>query len=217
MARRRAPRSPDGAHAEFTAGADGPSRPLRADARRNRERVLGAARDAFAALGPEAPLDEIARRAGVGAGTIYRHFPTKEALLEAVLFGRLQRLTDEARVLSRAPDAGRAFFDFAERMVEEGAAKGDLVEALAGAGIEPRVAGSLIAKELRAAVGELVRCAQQTGAVRPDVSTADVLAVLSGASLGMRHHRATDSEPPGRVLAVVCDGLRPNRDQQVGP
>jgi AcrR family transcriptional regulator len=79
-------------------------RPLRADARRNRERILGAATAAFAADGLSVPLDEIARRAGVGPGTLYRHFPAKEALWEAVLHDRLERLADEAEALYRATD-----------------------------------------------------------------------------------------------------------------
>ena len=77
-------------------------RPLRADARRNRERILAAATAAFAADGLSVPLDEIARRAGVGPGTLYRHFPAKETLWEAVLHDRLQRLADEAEALHRA-------------------------------------------------------------------------------------------------------------------
>ena len=79
-------------------------RPLRADARRNRERILAAATAAFAADGLSVPLDEIARRAGVGPGTLYRHFPAKEALWEAVLHSRLERLADEAESLVRACD-----------------------------------------------------------------------------------------------------------------
>lgn len=72
-------------------------RPLRADARRNRERVLAAAQEAFAAEGISVPLDEIARRAGVGAGTVYRHFPTKEALFAAAIVDRVDRMTGRAR------------------------------------------------------------------------------------------------------------------------
>ena len=77
-------------------------RPLRADARRNRERILAAATAAFAAEGLSVPLDEIARRAGVGPGTLYRHFPAKETLWEAVLHDRLRRLADEAEALHDA-------------------------------------------------------------------------------------------------------------------
>jgi AcrR family transcriptional regulator len=83
-------------------------RPLRADARRNRERILAAATAAFAAEGLSVPLDEIARQAGVGPGTLYRHFPAKEALWEAVLLDRLERLADEAEELHRATDSSAA-------------------------------------------------------------------------------------------------------------
>src|ERR1700722_14720405 len=84
------------------------ARPLRADARRNRDRVLEAARAAFGAEGSGVSLDEIARRAGVGAGTVYRHFATKEALFEEVVFDRIEQLVEEARVLSDEPDPGLA-------------------------------------------------------------------------------------------------------------
>src|ERR1700728_3738805 len=121
-----------------TAADDGsptpPMRPLRADARRNRDRVLDAARAAFGAEGSDASLDEIARRAGVGAGTVYRHFPTKEALFEAVVIDRMGELIQEAQALLVDPDPGRAFASFVERLGREGALKRDLVEALANDG-----------------------------------------------------------------------------------
>src|SRR3954447_4416845 len=81
----------------------------RADARRNRQRVLEAAESAFAGEGISVPIDEIARRAGVGAGTVYRHFPTKDALLHAILAIRVERMTEEAHAAARAPDPGAAF------------------------------------------------------------------------------------------------------------
>ena len=99
------------------------TRPLRADARRNRDRVLEAALAAFGTEGSDVSLDEIARRAGVGAGTVYRHFPTKEALFEAVVFDRIGELVEEARALLDDPDPGRAFSSFAERLACEGALK----------------------------------------------------------------------------------------------
>jgi AcrR family transcriptional regulator len=87
-------------------------KPLRADARRNREKVLAAARAVFAEQGVDAQMDDVARRADVGVGTVYRHFATKEVLLEAVVSGRLAQLTDEARALVDAADPAEAFFDF---------------------------------------------------------------------------------------------------------
>src|SRR5271155_5745707 len=124
------------------------TRPLRADARRNRDRVLEAARAAFGAEGSDVSLDEIARRAGVGAGTVYRHFPTKEALFEAVVLDRIRELVGEARALSDVPDPGRAFSSFVERLAREGARKRDLVEALAYDGIHLRLAEAPIVRAL---------------------------------------------------------------------
>ena len=91
-------------------GATPGPRRLRADARRNRQRVLDAATAAFATEGVAVPVDEIARRAGVGAGTVYRHFPTKEALVEAIVLSRVEWLIGEARVLAGTDDPGTAFF-----------------------------------------------------------------------------------------------------------
>jgi len=95
------------------------ARPLRADAARNREKVLRAARDAFAESGYGVPLDEIATRAGVGPGTVYRHFPTKEALFEAVVTVRVQDLVADARARADASDPGGAFFGFLARITAE--------------------------------------------------------------------------------------------------
>ena len=181
------------------------SRPLRADARRNRERVLEAARSAFAAEGLSVPLDEIARRAGVGPGTLYRHFPAKEALLEAVMHDRMQRLVDDARALGDAADPGSAFFGFVDRLVAEARPKRDLCEALASAGVD--ITGTLAstAADLRAEIGHLLTRAQQTGAVRADVTVADLMALLSGILFAMRPGTQADA---ARTVAVLRDGLR---------
>lgn len=93
--------------------------PLRADARRNRQRILDAARAAFAEAGRAVPLDEIAARAGVGPGTVYRHFPTKEALFQAVVAERVGDLVAEAQRLAGANDPGAAFFAFLSRLGAE--------------------------------------------------------------------------------------------------
>src|SRR5260370_4133101 len=97
---------------EYTERASGLStetpRAMRADARRNRARVLEVAQAVFATEGLAVPIDEIARRAGVGAGTVYRHFPTKEALFEAIVISRVERLTEEGGSLASAEDPGPA-------------------------------------------------------------------------------------------------------------
>src|SRR5690349_10991534 len=133
-----------------------PAKPLRADAARNRARVLETAYETFAAEGLSVPLDEIARRAGVGAGTVYRHFPTKEALFEAVILDRITRFVDVARDLAADGDPGEAFFGFLHRLVVGASASKALVDALAGA---PLATADLIMaakQELSAAGGELL-------------------------------------------------------------
>jgi AcrR family transcriptional regulator len=185
-------------------------RPLRADAQRNRDKVLRAAQDAFAATGYGVPLDEIAAMAGVGPGTVYRHFPSKEELFEAVVTARLRDLIAAARGLANDPDPGQAFFDFLSRFRQEAAAKRDLPDAIA-------IPGSL-QDELHAALDVLLRRAQQAGAVRADITTQDLTALLKGLL------RTINDRPPGigdegradRLLTVVTDGLR-RRDDQAGP
>jgi AcrR family transcriptional regulator len=187
-------------------------RPLRADARRNRDRLLQTAKSAFAEEGLSVPLDEIARRAGVGPGTLYRHFPTKEALFEAVVHERLRQLLDEARSLRGSADAGTALFGFIGRLVAEAAAKQDLVDALAGAGVEVRTTVAATAADLRAEIGGLLVRAQTSGAIREDVGIADLMALLSGLLLALRAP-SNDAANPERALAVLCDGLRAHLDR----
>jgi AcrR family transcriptional regulator len=191
-------------------GVESQGRPQRADARRNRERVLEAARVAFGAEGSDVSLDEIARRAGVGAGTVYRHFATKEALFEAVVFDRMGKLVEEARALSVDPDPGCAFSSFVERLGREGALKRDLVEALANDGITLRLGEAPVVHDLIDALAGLLRRAQQAGAVRSDVGVDDVVALLTGAAYAIYHARA-DDEQTGRLLAIMYDGLRADR------
>src|ERR1700680_1105959 len=94
------------------------ARPLRADAQRNRARLLDVAEVVFASKGIAASTEEIAREAGVGIGTVFRHFPTKEALLEAVFVRRLEQLAAHADALADAYDPGAAFFTFFSHVVE---------------------------------------------------------------------------------------------------
>ncbi len=181
-------------------------RPLRADARRNRTRILDAAETVFASEGIEAPVDLIAEKAGVGVGTLYRHFPTKEKLCEAILLDRLASLTADACALADAADAPGAFFGFLEHVVEEGAAKRDLLVAVTGTGVEFEQAAAGVKDELRHAVDVLLRRAQEAGAVRTDV-TADTVVMLVGATCQASGHAGSTS--PGALLSIVCDGLRP--------
>ena len=182
-----------------------PDRPLRADARHNREKILRAAREMFAESGYDVPLDDIAARAGVGPGTVYRHFPAKDALFHAVVAARIEDLIDDAQARARADDPGSAFFGFLARLGEEAAAKRDLPDAIA-------VAGSL-QDALNAALDVLLRRAQESGAVRADIAAADLIVLLKGMLTSVRDASPGASDPAlrGRVLAVLTDGLRPTR------
>src|SRR5690606_32524481 len=124
---------------------------------------------AFAEEGASVPLDEIARRAGVGAGTVYRHFPTKEALFEAVIRHRVEELLDDARARADADDPGEAFFGFLAELADGVAAKRDLTDALAaqGAGVDATV--STTTGAMHEALDVLLRRAQEAGDVRTDV------------------------------------------------
>jgi AcrR family transcriptional regulator len=178
-------------------------RSLRADAQRNREKVLQAAREAFAARGYGVPLDEIAALAGVGPGTVYRHFPSKEALFAAVISARVDDLLDDARERGYAADPGAAFFGFLGRVGQEAAAKRDLPDAIA-------VDGAL-QDAMRDAVGGLLHRAQQAGAVRPDVTMSDLFMLLKGLMRSLQDvpQGAAGDAQRDRVIAVVMDGLRP--------
>jgi AcrR family transcriptional regulator len=182
-------------------------RPLRADARRNRALLLEAAERVVAARGVSASTEEVARAAGVGVGTLFRHFPTKEALLEAVYRARLGRLAEQARELATAADAGAAFFDFFRRVVAQSTSKVAIADALAEVGIDVRTSAAEAGHDLSDALTTLLVRAQHAHAVRPDIGIADLMAVLVGASRAVEH-AATD-DVRGRLIDIVLDGLRP--------
>jgi AcrR family transcriptional regulator len=189
--------------------------PRRADALRNRDRLLDAADAVFAAHGPSVSTEEIARRAGVGIGTLFRHYASKEALFEAVLARRLHRLADEIEALAENERADNAFFAAFSRAVAEAPGKLVLTDALAAGGVE--LGGGVVDARgrLRQAFTLLLRRAQQAGAVRADVGVDEVFALLVGAS------RATaqsvfERGVLDRALVVVLDGLRPTRRRSPG-
>lgn len=179
-------------------------RPPRTDALRNREKVLRAARDAFAESGYGVPLDEIAARAGVGPGTVYRHFPSKEDLFEAVVTTRVRDLIDDAHSRYGDADPGQAFFGFLGRIRQEAAAKRDMPEAIA-------IAGPL-QEDLHTALDALLSRAQQAGAVRAEITTSDIVILLKGLlrSINDAPSGAASQALADRLLTVVADGLRPH-------
>ena len=188
-------------------------RPLRADARRNRDQLLQVAAEAFAADGLQVPLDEIARRAGLGPGTLYRHFPTKEALVEAVVHERLRALLDDARARASSAEPGAALSGFMDRLVDEARAKQDLVDALARAEVDIAAGVSETAADIRDAIGVLLARAQRAGAVRRDIGTAELMGLLSGLMSAVRAPSARQADPE-LMLAVLRAGLA---SDNVGP
>jgi AcrR family transcriptional regulator len=182
-----------------------PARPLRADAARNRARVLEVAYETFAAEGLAVPIDEIARRAGVGAGTVYRHFPTKEDLYRAVIEDRINHIVDDARALLVDADPGEALFTFLRSMVLQwGATDRGLAEALAGLGIDVKDAVPEAEEAFLGLLGGLLRAAQKSGTVRQDVEVPDVKALMVGAQ-AIQTYNADAAE---RLTEVILDGLR---------
>lgn len=186
-----------------------PARPLRADAVRNRARVLDAARASFAAEGLAVPLDTIARRAGVGAGTVYRHFPTKEALFEAVIADQLAALASDAEARAAGDgDPGEQFFEFFAALLDDGTRKADLADALTSAGVGLQQETLASAARLQAALATLLERAQRAGAVRPDLDTMDLHALAAGALAAERKRASGPGGEPGKLVRILSDGLR---------
>jgi AcrR family transcriptional regulator len=177
---------------------------LRADARRNRARLLEVADQVFVEQGVGASTEEVARAAGVGIGTVFRHFPTKQALLAAVLAARLERLAAEAEALAAEPDPGAALDRLIRLVVGNAPAKNAYADALGGdiPGLTGEVGG-----RLRAALAALLERAQAAGAVRAELRPADLKALLIGASRAVED--TADADAKERVLRVVLAGLRP--------
>jgi AcrR family transcriptional regulator len=178
---------------------------LRADARRNRERLLVVADEVFAARGIGASTEDVARAAGVGIGTVFRHFPTKESLLAAVLVLRLQHMTERADRLSSSSDPGAAFASFFREIVDDARTKLTLSEALASAGVDLTRSAADTKNAFNAALERLLSRAQQAGAVRTDVGLPELLALIVGASRAAQ--QLGDPALQQRTVQILLDGL----------
>ncbi|XVV10232.1 TetR/AcrR family transcriptional regulator [Actinoplanes sp. CA-131856] len=182
-------------------------RPLRADAARNRSALLAAAAEEFAAHGLDASVADIARRAGIGKGTVFRHFPTKDDLLAAVVLDRVDDLAALAQRLTTATDPGAALLEFME------AAAGrqqqlDLSFLRESGEVNARLTSAR--ERLFAAIIALVARAQEAGAVRPDIDGMDVILLMCAPN----HVVSFVPNPPPdlwrRYLGIIFDGLRPD-------
>ena len=189
---------------------DGILRPLRADARRNRARVLEAAEEVLSVEGLAVPVDVVARRAGLGVGTVYRHFPTKEALFEAIVVARLEALVERADELSTAGDPGQALFTFVSELVELAVKKKDLMDELARAGVKSEELIAGIKERLEHSFEVLLQRAQAAGTVRQDINRADVSALVMGTCLAANQQGCRESTQ--RLVSVLCDGFRAQSD-----
>lgn len=181
-------------------------RPLRADARRNRAKVLEAAEEVFAAEGLAVPIDEVARRAGVGVGTVYRHFPTKEALFEAIVVARIEALIERIEELSTADDPGAALFTFISELVDLAVKKKDLTDELARAGVSSEDLIEGVKERLEHGFDVLLERAQAAGAVRGDINRTDMTALVMGTCMAANQHGCAESTQ--RLVGVLCDGFR---------
>jgi AcrR family transcriptional regulator len=196
------------AMAKISVPPEAAERPLRADARRNREKVMAAARTAFAEHGSDAQMDDVARRAEVGVGTVYRHFPTKEALFVALLEDTFARIAERARDSLEQDDPWDAFVGLMWDAGESLAGDRALAEAMQADLTNEPCPGQLELGEITAA---LIKRAQAAGSMRDDAILEDIPLVLCGIGAAtIRKHPAPEAWR--RHLAIVLDGLRAQPD-----
>jgi AcrR family transcriptional regulator len=182
-----------------------PQRPMRADARRNYDRLLAEARGVFTEQGAEAPLEEIARRAGVGIGTLYRHFPTRETLMEAVYRDQVEALAQQAYDLAATAPADEALMRWLRAVADQTASRRGLMAALkAVLDLRSGLFDACHAR-MRGAAETLLEQGRQAGTVRPDVTSMELLRLSHGIAV------ATETWPEGydRLITIMMNGLRP--------
>jgi AcrR family transcriptional regulator len=198
-----------GARAGLAGGHDAEAAPLRRDAQRNRERILSAAREVFADEGLETSLEHIARRAGVGIGTLYRRFPDREMLVDALFEDQLQQLVALGQDAVRDEDAWRGLVQFLERMLSMQVADRGLKDLVTNR-THGRERIQLLRDRLGPLVDRLCTRAQQQGSLRADVSAEDmpVIAAMIGSAIDMT---AVAPNAWKRYLHLVLDGLASRR------
>lgn len=183
-----------------------PDKPLRADAQRNRDKLLAAASDAFAECGTDVSLEAVAKRAGVGIGTLYRHFPTRDALIEAAYRAEVEHLAQAAPELLAEHPSDEALALWLDRFVEYAAAKRGMLEALRSlsAGREDFFAGTRV--QIVGALTTLLDAAHAAGTIRDDVEPGDIMRA-TGAIWAMNDDEDWQANAR-KLLALLMDGLR---------
>lgn len=178
-----------------------------AEARRNRQNLIAAATRAFASGDEQVPLEAIAKDAGVGIGTLYRHFPKREALVEAVYEDQVERLGASARELLAQHPPAQAFRAWMTVFIDWAATKHGMIDTLRALMSSGRIEHGQMRAQLIAVVSLFLNAGDVAGDLRPDVSAADVAATLAGvlAVAGAPDQRAQAA----RMLNLVVDGLRP--------
>jgi AcrR family transcriptional regulator len=178
--------------------------PMRADARRSHERLLAAATEAFTEKGAEAPLEDIAKRAGVGIGTLYRHFPTRLDLQEAVYRTQVAVVCAQGEDLIEGPSPGDAFGRWLQALAGYLVTKRGLASALIAARGKDSEVISLCSQNIRSTADRLLKRAQEAGTVRADLTAIDVMMLVHGVVV------ATERTPEqaDRLLSLTLDGLR---------
>jgi AcrR family transcriptional regulator len=183
-----------------------PDRPLRADARRNRDAVLSAAAEAFATHGVEAPLEDVARAAGVGVGTLYRHFPTREALVFGVYAREVEMLAEGAEQLAGELPPAEALREWMRRFVHYAATKRGLIGMLRTMMQDDTELFDQTKAQIAAAASQLLKRAAAAGQIRDDITAEDLTRSMGGICMAS----GASGEPAcaGRLVDLVFDGLR---------
>jgi AcrR family transcriptional regulator len=190
--------------------------PLRADAERNRQRLLAAAKELFATRGLHVTLDDIARHAGVGTGTAYRRFANKDELIDALMVDRISEIGAIAQESLEEPDPWLGLTSFFNRALALQAADRGLKEVLFSSG-RGRERSDQARLRIAPIVTKLVARAKEAGVVRPDIDTSDVPLINFMLNTIVDFSRDTEPELYRRYLAIVLDGLRPRDDLEPLP
>jgi AcrR family transcriptional regulator len=177
---------------------------MRADAQRSRAKLLAAATSAFMAKGADAPLEEIARQAGVGIGTLYRHFPTRLDLQEAVFRNQVAAVCDEGEELLDWPSPGEAFRHWLQALANYLATKRGLTAALVAADGSKAEVISTCSMAIRATAERLMTRAQESGEIRADLDPTELMMLIHGVIVASELH----PEKSDRLMSLMLEGLR---------